>query len=87
MADDGPTLNAGLVALWFFRVSGQVLLKSIFFCDCSVKGGGWDPDPPVSPSLNPPIVPYPNITVMILMKTTAVVKTFRSLKRNYSVTL
>ena len=39
-ADDGPTLNAGLVALWFYRGSGPVLLRNpifIFF-----QGG---PDP------------------------------------------
>ena len=27
-ADGGPTLNAGLVALWFFRGSGPVLLRN-----------------------------------------------------------
>ena len=30
-ADDGSTLNAGLVALLFFRGSGQVLLKNTIF--------------------------------------------------------
>ena len=30
-ADDGPTLNAGLVALWFFRGSGPVLLRNPIF--------------------------------------------------------
>ena len=27
-ADDGPTLNAGLVALWFIRRSGSLLLRN-----------------------------------------------------------
>ena len=32
-ADDGPALNAGLVALWFFRGSGPILQKKIYiFC-------------------------------------------------------
>ena len=40
-ADDGPTLNAGLEALWFFRGSGPVLLKKkLYFCEDSVGGGG-----------------------------------------------
>ena len=30
-ADDGPTLNAGLVALWYFRGSGPVLLRNPIF--------------------------------------------------------
>ena len=30
-ADDGPTLNAGLVALGFFRGSGPVLLRNPIF--------------------------------------------------------
>ena len=30
-ADDGPTLNAGLVALWFYRGSGSVLLRNPIF--------------------------------------------------------
>ena len=32
-ADGGPTLNAGLVALWFYRGSGPVLLRNSIFCD------------------------------------------------------
>ena len=45
-ADDGPTLNAGFVALWFFRGSGPVLLRNPIFCDFSGGwgGGGVDPD-------------------------------------------
>ena len=35
------TLNAGLVALWFFRGSRPVLLKNPIFCDFS--GGGSRP--------------------------------------------
>ena len=38
-ADDGPTLNAGLVALWFFRGSGPVLLRSPIVYDFSGRGG------------------------------------------------
>ena len=41
-----PTLNAGLVALWFFRGSGQVLLRNPIFCDLSWGGGGSGPPPP-----------------------------------------
>ena len=32
-ADDCPTLNAGLVALWFFMGSGPVLQRNPIFCD------------------------------------------------------
>ena len=39
-ANNGPTLNAGLVTLWFFRRSGLVLLRNPNFCDFS---GGPDP--------------------------------------------
>ena len=42
-ADDDPTLNSGLVALGFFRVSGAVLLRNRYF---SGGGGGADPLPP-----------------------------------------
>ena len=37
-ADGGPTLNAVLVALSFFRGSGPVLLRNLINCDFS--GGG-----------------------------------------------
>ena len=30
-ADGGPTLNASLVALWFYRGSGPVLLRNPIF--------------------------------------------------------
>ena len=40
-ADDGPTLNAGFAALWFFRGSRLVLLRNPF-CDFSA---GLDPCP------------------------------------------
>ena len=30
-ADDGPTLDAGLVAMWFFRESEPVLLRNPLF--------------------------------------------------------
>ena len=39
-ADDGPTLNASLVALWFFRGSRPVLQRNPIFCDFSGVGGG-----------------------------------------------
>ena len=43
-ADDGPTLNAGLVALCFFRGSGPLscllLRNPIFFCVFFFGGGG-----------------------------------------------
>ena len=43
-ADDGTTLNAGLVALRFFRGSGPLLLENPIFC-----GFSGCPDP-LSPS-------------------------------------
>ena len=47
-ADDGPTLNAGLVALYFFRGSGPVLLRNpIFFIFFSGGEGGPDPLSPL----------------------------------------
>ena len=48
-ADDGPTLNAGLVALWFLRGSVPVLLRNPIFLWFSGGGGGPDPlSPPGS---------------------------------------
>ena len=44
-ANDGPTLNTGLVALWFYRGSGPVLLRNPF---CDFSGGEFRP--PVLPS-------------------------------------
>ena len=45
-----PKLNAGLVALWFFRGSGPVLLENpIFFVIFSRVGGGGGFGPPVLP--------------------------------------
>ena len=46
-ADDGQTLNAGLVALWFLRGSGPVLLRNPIFLWFS-REGGLDPYPPPS---------------------------------------
>ena len=58
-ADDGPTLNAGLVALFYLRVSGPVLLITPIVCDFS---GGWDgvSGPPVlsSGSAHASTVPF-----------------------------
>ena len=45
-ADDGPTLNAGLVAA-IFRGSGPVLLENPIFCDFSGGGGSGPPVPPL----------------------------------------
>ena len=50
-ADGGPTVNAGLVALWFYRASGPVLLRNPIFCNFS-GGGGLVPCPPTSGSAN-----------------------------------
>ena len=55
-ADDGPTLNSGLVALRFFRGSGPVLLRNPFFlrffsvCVCG-GGGSGPPVPPLDPRM------------------------------------
>ena len=48
-ADDGLTLNADLVALWFFRGSGPVLLRNPIFL--SFFSGGPDPLSPPPPPL------------------------------------
>ena len=65
-ADDGPTLNAGLVA---FRISsrgsGPVLLRNSYFCDFS----GWWSGPPVPPSWDRPIL-RPHLIVRIGFCTT-----------------
>ena len=53
-ADDGPTLNAGLVALWFFRGSGPVLQGNPIFLWFFMGGGGGGRDP-LSPPLDPPM--------------------------------
>ena len=54
-ADDGPTLNSGMVALWILRGSGQVLLKkTLIFVIFFFLGGGRGPDhlsPPRDPSM------------------------------------
>ena len=46
-ADDGPTLNAGLVTFWFFRGSWPVLLKNPIFL--WFFRGVWTPCPPPPP--------------------------------------
>ena len=48
-ADDGLTLNAGFVALWFFRGSGSVSLRNPIFL-WLFRGG--PPDPAPSPSVS-----------------------------------
>ena len=50
-ADDGPTLNTGLVALWFFRGSRPVLLENPIFLWFFKGGGGHDLLPPPPPPL------------------------------------
>ena len=51
-ADDGLTLNAGLVALWFFRGSGPILQRVPIFL-YFFRGGGPDslPPPPLDPHM------------------------------------
>ena len=46
-ADDGPKLNAGLVALWFFRVSGPELLWNCTFLWFFRGGDIRTPCPPL----------------------------------------
>ena len=46
--DDGPTLNAGLAALWFFRGSGPVLLRNPIFL-WFFRGEVRTPCPPPPP--------------------------------------
>ena len=47
-ANDGPTLDAGLVALRFSSGSGPVLLRNPMFCDFSGGGGSGPNVPPPS---------------------------------------
>ena len=56
-AHDGPTLNASLVVLQFFRGSGPVLLEKPKFCDFSGGGGGGGSGPHVLPSGSAHAVP------------------------------
>ena len=44
-ADDGPTLKAGLAALWFFRGSAPVLLRNPIFLWFFRGNGEGGPDP------------------------------------------
>ena len=44
-SDDGPTLNAGLVAFWFSGDMDQYYKETLYFCDFS--GEGSDPPPPL----------------------------------------
>ena len=48
-ADNDPTLNAGLVALWVSRESGPVLLRNTIDLRFSKWRGGPDPYPPLDP--------------------------------------
>ena len=55
-ADDGPTLNSGLVALRFFRRSGPgvsavLLYETLNFCDFSGGSGSGPPSPPLDPPM------------------------------------
>ena len=62
-ADDDPTLNAGLVALRFFRGSGPLLLENPIFCDFS--GGARPPCPPLDPHMS---WVNPLEAIMVVMK-------------------
>ena len=49
-ANDGPTLNAGFVALWFFSVSEQILFRNPIFL--WFFRGFWTPYPSLSGSVH-----------------------------------
>ena len=49
-ADSGPTLNAGLVALWFYMGSGPVLLRNPTFL-LFFRGGSDPLSPPLDPCI------------------------------------
>ena len=51
-ADEGPTLNAGLVALWFFSRSGPILLRNPKFLWFFSGGGSRPPVPPLDLSMS-----------------------------------
>ena len=53
--NDGPTWNAGLVALWLFRGSGPVSLRNLWFCNFS---GGMvrTSCPPLDPRMHSVII-------------------------------
>ena len=51
-ADDGPTLNAGLVSLWLFRGSEPVMPRNPIIYDFFFLGGGGGLAP-LSPTLDP----------------------------------
>ena len=54
--DNGPKLHAGLVALWFFRGSGPVLLRKFETLYFVIFQGSGHPVPPLYPPM--PSVPY-----------------------------
>ena len=56
-SDDCPTLNTGLLALWFSKGSGPVLLRNPIALWFSREGGWRGPDP-----LVPPLVPRMFVT-------------------------
>ena len=52
-ADGGQTLNAGLVALWYYRGSGPVLVRNpIFLLFFRGGGGSGPPVPPLDPHMS-----------------------------------
>ena len=59
-ADDGPTLDAGFVALWLFRGSGPVLQRNPIFLWFFRGGGGADFLPPSGSAHKPYIVANTN---------------------------
>ena len=60
-ANDGPTLNAGLVALCFVRGSRPVLLRTPIFCDVSGRESG----PPLPTPSGSAHVSYLNVNMFV----------------------
>ena len=48
-ANDGPTLNAGLIDVILQRIRTRIAKKPYIFCDFSWGGGGGGPGHPLSP--------------------------------------
>ena len=63
-ADNGPSLNAGLIALRFLGNPDQYCQETIYFCDFSLGGGGGGGSgPPVLPPLDPPMMTTTRIQI------------------------
>ena len=50
-ADDGPTLNAGLKALWFYRGSAPIIAKNPYIFVIFEEGGADFLSPPLDPHM------------------------------------